>query len=66
MQEIGIPYCPICGKKIEKQTIDQIIDNIMQLEEGTKIQVIAPIIRTRKGEYTKLIQDLLERRFYKS
>ena len=63
---IGIPYCPVCGKKIEKQTIDQIIDNIMQLEEGTKIQVIAPIIRARKGEYTKLIQDLLKEGFIRA
>ncbi len=63
---IGVPYCPICGKKIEKQTIDQIIDNIMQLEEGTKIQVIAPIIRARKGEYTKLIQDLLKEGFIRA
>ena len=63
---IGIPYCPICGKKIEKQTIDQIIDNIMKLEEGTKIQVIAPIIRGRKGEYTKLIQDLLKEGFIRA
>ena len=63
---IGVPYCPICGKKIEKQTIDQIIDNIMKLEEGTKIQVIAPIIRGRKGEYTKLIQDLLKEGFIRA
>lgn len=63
---IGVPYCPICGKKIEKQTIDQIIDNIMKLEEGTRIQVIAPIIRGRKGEYTKLIQDLLKEGFIRA
>ena len=63
---IGVPYCPICGKKIEKQTIDQIIDNIMKLEEGTKIQVIAPVIRGRKGEYTKLIQDLLKEGFIRT
>ena len=63
---IGVPYCPICGKKIEKQTIDQIIDNIMKLEEETKIQVIAPIIRGRKGEYTKLIQDLLKEGFIRA
>ena len=63
---IGVPYCPICGKKIEKQTIDQIIDNIMKLEEGTRIQVIAPIIRGRKGEYTKLIQDLLKEGFIRT
>ena len=60
---IGIPYCPNCGKKIEKQTIDQIIDNIMELETGTKIQVLAPVIRSRKGEYTKLLQDFTKEGF---
>ncbi len=54
---IGVPYCPVCGKKIEKQTIDQIIDIIMELELGTKIQVLAPVIRQRKGEYRKLLED---------
>ncbi len=54
---IGTPYCPNCGKKIEKQTIDQIVDSVMSLKEGTKIQVLAPVIRGRKGEYTKLLQD---------
>ncbi len=55
---IGIPYCPHCGKKIEKQSIDQIVDNVMKLEEGTKIQILAPVVRSRKGEYTKLFEDL--------
>ena len=50
---IGIPYCPNCHKKIEKQTIDQIVDIIMELEEGTKIQVMAPVVRGRKGEFVK-------------
>ena len=50
---IGVPYCPNCGNRIEKQTIDQIVDNIMSLKEGTKIQVLAPVVRGRKGEYTK-------------
>ena len=60
---IGVPYCPECGKKIEKQTIDQIVDNIMELEEGTKIQVLAPVIRGKKGEYVKLLQDLQKEGF---
>ncbi len=60
---IGVPYCPNCGKKIEKQTIDQIIDNVMSLEEGTKIQVLAPVIRGKKGEYTKLLQDFQKEGF---
>ena len=55
---VGTPYCPNCGKKIEKQSIDQIVDNVMKLEEGTRIQVLAPVVRGRKGEYTKLFEDL--------
>ena len=54
---IGVPYCPNCGKKIERQTIDQIVDTIMNLEIGTKIQVLAPVIRGRKGEFKKLLED---------
>ena len=53
---IGVPYCPNCHKKIEKQSIDQIIDNIMSLPEGTKIQVLAPVVRGRKGEFTKQLE----------
>ncbi len=53
---IGVPYCPNCHTKIEKQSIDQIIDNIMQLPEGTKIQVLAPVVRGRKGEFTKQLE----------
>ena len=60
---IGVPYCPNCGKKIEKQTIDQIVDNIMNLEEGTRIQVLAPVIRGRKGEYTKLLENFQKEGF---
>ena len=63
---IGVPYCPNCGKKIEKQSIDQIVDNIMKLPEGTKVQVMAPVVRGRKGEYTKLIQDLLKEGFIRA
>ena len=55
---IGVPYCPHCGKKIEKQSIDQIVDNVLKLEQGTRIQVLAPVVRSRKGEYTKLFEDL--------
>ena len=55
---IGTPYCPICGKKIEKQTIDQIVDNVMKLPEGKRIQILAPVVRGRKGEHTKLFEDL--------
>ena len=60
---IGTPYCPNCGKKIEKQSIDQIVDNVMKLEEGTRIQILAPVVRGRKGEYTKLFEDLAKEGF---
>ena len=60
---IGVPHCPHCGKKIEKQSIDQIVDNVMKLEEGTRIQVLAPVVRSRKGEYTKLFEDLQKEGF---
>ena len=63
---IGVPYCPNCGKKIEKQTIDQIVDTIMELEEGTKIQVLAPVIRGRKGEFVKLLQDFQKEGFVRA
>jgi len=54
---IGIPHCPICGKEIKQQTIDQIVDQITALGEGTKIQIMAPVIRGRKGEYQKVFDD---------
>jgi len=63
---IGIPYCPKCGKRIEKQTIDQIVDNIMELEEGTRIQVLAPVIRGKKGEYVKLLEDFQKEGFVRA
>ncbi len=60
---IGVPYCPKCGKKIEKQSIDQIIDNILELPEGTRIQVLSPVIRGRKGEFVKLLEDFQKEGF---
>lgn len=50
---IGVPHCPVCGREICQQTVDQIVDKIMELDEGTKIQLLAPIVRGRKGEHTK-------------
>ncbi len=60
---IGIPYCPNCGRKIEKQTIDQIVDNVMELPEGTKFQVLSPVIRGKKGTHAKLLEDLQKEGF---
>lgn len=54
---IGIPHCPECGKEISQQTVDQMVDAVLALEEGSKVQVLAPVVRGRKGEYTKLIAD---------
>lgn len=54
---IGIPHCPVCGKVIEKQTVDQIVDKILTLEERTRIQIMSPIVRGRKGEYVKELDD---------
>ena len=52
---IGIPHCPQCGKEIKKQTVDQMVDQIMELPEGTKIQLLAPVVRGKKGRHEKLL-----------
>lgn len=54
---IGIPHCPVCGKVIQKQTVDQMVDAVMQLPERTKIQLLAPVVRGRKGEHVKLFES---------
>ncbi|MBR6646781.1 MAG: excinuclease ABC subunit UvrA [Clostridia bacterium] len=54
---IGIPHCPKCGKRIEKQSVDQIVDKIVKLPERTRFQVLAPVVRGKKGEYSKLFED---------
>ncbi|RHR10902.1 excinuclease ABC subunit UvrA [Pseudoflavonifractor sp. AF19-9AC] len=54
---VGTPHCPICGKEIKQQTIDQIIDQVMALPEATRIQVMAPVIRGKKGEHVKIFED---------
>jgi len=55
---VGKPHCYICGKPISQQTVDQMVDEVLKLKEGTKIQVLAPVVRGRKGEYQKLFEDL--------
>ena len=57
---IGTPHCPECGREIRQQTVDQMIDQIMTLPERTRIQILAPLIRGRKGEHVKLIEDLMK------
>lgn len=54
---IGVPHCPVCGREIKKQSVDQIVDKIMELAEGTRIQLLAPIVRGRKGEYQKELEQ---------
>ena len=63
---IGTPYCPNCGIKIEKQSIDQIVDNIMALEAETRIQVLAPVIRSKKGEFTKQLEEYQKEGFVRA
>ena len=63
---IGVPYCPHCGKKIQKQTVDQIVDMVMELEEGTKLQVLAPIVRGRKGEFVKQLEGYQKEGFVRA
>lgn len=60
---IGEPHCPKCGKKIEKQTIDQIVETVMNLEENTKIQILAPVVRGKKGEYKALLESFAKEGF---
>jgi len=54
---VGIPHCPSCGKEIRRQTVDQMVDEIFKLPEGTKIQIFAPVVRGRKGEHVKLLEQ---------
>ena len=54
---VGVPHCPECGKEIRQQTVDQMVDTVMAMPEGTKMQLLSPVIRGRKGEHVKLLQD---------
>lgn len=60
---VGVPYCPVCGKKIKPQTLDEIVSKIIQLGEGTKIQILAPVVRGKKGEYSSLFEELRQEGF---
>jgi excinuclease ABC subunit A len=60
---IGVPHCYSCGRQISSQTSEQIVDSIMELPEGSKIQILAPVIRGRKGEYTKLFEEIAKEGF---
>src|SRR5690554_1600636 len=54
---IGVPHCPSCGKEIKKQTVDQMVDSIMQLEERTRIQLLAPVVSGRRGQHVKVLEQ---------
>src|SRR5690606_499290 len=55
---IGVPHCPQCGKRISRQTVQQMVDRVLELGEGARVQVLAPVVRGRKGEYRKLFEEI--------
>ncbi len=63
---VGHPHCPNCGRPIGRQTPEQIVDQVMELPEATRFQVLAPVVRGRKGEYEKLLQDLAKKGFVRA
>ena len=54
---VGVPHCPKCGKEIRRQTIDQIVDQILSLPEGTRFQLLSPVVRSKKGEHQKVFEE---------
>jgi len=60
---VGTPHCPQCGKEIHQQTVDQMVDRMLELEEGSRVYLLAPVIRGRKGEYVALLEDLSRQGF---
>ena len=63
---VGTPYCPKCGKKITKQSVDQIVDKVLSLEERTKIQILAPVVRGRKGQHEKILESIKKNGFIRA
>ena len=63
---IGIPHCPVCGREIRQQTVDQIVDSIMSLPEGTKFQILSPVVRGKKGEHAKELANALKAGFVRA
>ena len=63
---VGIPHCPVCGRKIQKQSADQIVDSVLKLKENTKIQVLSPIVRGKKGEHRNIIDDMQKQGFVRA
>ena len=63
---IGIPHCPVCGREIKQQTVDQIVDSIMSLPEGTKFQILSPVVRGKKGEHAKELANALKAGFIRA
>ena len=63
---IGIPHCPVCGREIKQQTVDQIVDSIMSLPEGTKFQILSPVVRGKKGEHAKELANALKEGFVRA
>jgi len=59
----GTPHCPSCGKEIHQQTIDQVVDQVLALPEGSRVQILSPLVRGRKGEYAKLLEDMMKQGF---
>ncbi len=60
---IGVPHCPVCGREISSQTVDQIVDRLLEIEEGTRLMILAPVIRQRKGEHEKILARIRKEGF---